>query len=273
MKFALLSGIAVSITIAHLPTIVMVPGAWHTSKHFKIFSRSLEKLNFPSVSIQMPDLGSAHPNSITVTDDVNSIRSILLYLLSEGKEVILLSHSWGGGPAGTAVNGLSKVERQSRGEKGGVVGLIFIAAFLARKGVIFKDALGGKLGSFVLRDTPGVGNTLPNSSLAIDAFYHDVPLALATRAVLELLPVSENAFATPSPSDPGWLNEGFKGRLAWIYTEQDHSVPPATQDSIMNGSGQVWDVRKMNTSHSPFLSQPDLLAVTIEDLANGWASS
>lgn len=58
----------------------------------------------------------------------------------------------GGGPAGTAANRLSKVERQNRDEKGGIIGLIFIAAFLTRKGVMFEGALGGNIGSFVLRD-------------------------------------------------------------------------------------------------------------------------
>lgn len=120
------------------------------------------------------------------------------------------------------------------------------------------------------RQIPSVGNTIPNSSLAVDTFYHDVPPALTTRAILELLPVSEHAFSTPSPTDPSWLNDGFKRKLAWIYTQQDHCVPPVAQDSIMNGSGQVWDVRKKNTSHSPFLSQPDLLAGIVQDLAKGW---
>ena len=41
------------------------------------------------------------------------------------------------------MKGLSKKEREAKGERGGVVGLIFIAGFLVEDGMSVKDTLPG----------------------------------------------------------------------------------------------------------------------------------
>jgi hypothetical protein len=45
---------------------------------------------------------------------------------------MLVAHSYGGCPVGAAANGLSKVERAAASKPGGILGLIFIAAFITQ---------------------------------------------------------------------------------------------------------------------------------------------
>ena len=110
----------------------------------------LHEAGYPTMSVTLPSVGSQEPKKIEVTTDVAFIREeMLLPLLEDGKDVILVMHSYGGLPGGAAAKGLSKSERRSEGQPGGVIGLVFLAAFLAREGDTLLSALGGELDDWI----------------------------------------------------------------------------------------------------------------------------
>lgn len=74
---------------------------------------------------------------------------LLAPLLEVGKDIVLVMHSYGGPPGSVAARGQSKTERKSRGLKGGVIGLVFIAALLAPEGASLRDMVGGKFHPWV----------------------------------------------------------------------------------------------------------------------------
>jgi hypothetical protein len=82
--------------------------------------------------------------------------------------------------------------------------------------------------------------------------------------------MSETVLSTPTPSVAGWLNEGFQGKLVYVRCGDDKAIPDFVQDGMMAASGVEWDVRRMQTSHSPSLSQPEELAGMIERVAREW---
>ena len=43
----------------------------------------------------------------------------------------------------------------------------------------------------------------------------------------------------------------------YVICEQDHAIPPFAQEAMARRAGEVI---RMNTGHSPFLSQPQALA-------------
>lgn len=53
--------------------------------------------------------------------------------------MVLLMHSYGGIPGNGSAVGLSKKEREGKGEKGGVVGLVFVSSYVAREGQTKND--------------------------------------------------------------------------------------------------------------------------------------
>lgn len=116
-----------------------MPGAWHSPEQYAMLRDILHREGYQTESIQLPSVGSTDPANESVTKDVQAIREkMLLPLIDQGKEVVLLMHSYGGCPGGAAAKGLSKAV----GERGGIIGLIFLAAFLAREGDSLKSVRG-----------------------------------------------------------------------------------------------------------------------------------
>jgi pimeloyl-ACP methyl ester carboxylesterase len=133
-----------------LPTIVIVPGAWHSPAHFKQLSALFKQAGYPVSSSSLPSLNPSDPDTTTTTSDSTFIREqVLGPLLEKGTDILLVMHSYGGSPGSVAARGLSKVERMSGGLQGGVIGLVFIAALLAPEGASLLAMVGGKFHPWV----------------------------------------------------------------------------------------------------------------------------
>ena len=127
------------------PTLVFVPGAFHTPSHFAPLIELLQKSSYPSLAVSLPSIG-AQAATGTLADDTQAIRSVLESLIEEeGKDVIIAAHSYGGVPACQSVSGLEKSKRADKREKGGIIHVLFIAALLVEEGKALVDALGGSL--------------------------------------------------------------------------------------------------------------------------------
>lgn len=140
------------------PTIALVPGAWHTPAHYEPLLEQLRKLGYATISQQLPSVGSEDPKSQSAANDADFVRrNVLLPELDQGKDVIVLMHSYGGSPGSAAAKGLSKTERAAAGQKGGVIGLVYISAFLAGEGdsLVSKNP-DGKLHPWVIIDVSSV---------------------------------------------------------------------------------------------------------------------
>ena len=143
---------AVSNKRATNPVIVLVPGAWHSPIHYGLLIAQLNKQGYVVVTDKLPSVGSSTPRSQSVANDSAYIKSKLLTpLLDAGKDILLLMHSYGGCPGADAAKGLSKSERTAAGKKGGIIGLVFMCAFVANEGDSLKSKLpGGVYDSWVI---------------------------------------------------------------------------------------------------------------------------
>ena len=128
-----------------VPTIVLVPGAWHSPVHYQFLFSQLETFGYPIVSRPLPSCDSPHPRAESVAGDAKYIReSLLLPLISAGKEIVLVMHSYGGCPGSTAAAGLSKAAQTAAGKPGGIIGLIFMCGFIAHEGDSLLSTLPGE---------------------------------------------------------------------------------------------------------------------------------
>ena len=129
---------------ASKPTIVFVPGAFHTSVHFEPMSALLNEASFPTTTVDLPT--TARARTASYKDDVYAVRSVLETLVKEGgKEVVVALHSYGGVPGCQTISGLERSRRKAEGRPGGVIHVLFIAALLVEQGQKLADALqGGK---------------------------------------------------------------------------------------------------------------------------------
>lgn len=129
------------------PTVVLVPGAWHTPSAFEPVLPLLHGAGYPTATVALPSVGVS-PGLLDFTDDVAAIRTLVEGLVDDlGREVLVVSHSYGAIPATEAVGSrelhhLGARARKARNQSGGVVGLVYIAAVLPMKGQSLGDSTG-----------------------------------------------------------------------------------------------------------------------------------
>lgn len=116
------------------PTILLVPGLWEGPTVFTQVSTLLESSGYTTQAASLPSTGSLSPGNPNMNDDILSIRVVISQLVQSSKEVLLVLHSAGGFLASEAMEGLSVREREDAGLKGGVSGIVFLTAGLARVG-------------------------------------------------------------------------------------------------------------------------------------------
>lgn len=181
------------------PTILFIPGAWFHPSTYDSFISHLQKLSFPTVYASYPSLDPSHPATADAANDTETVLkgSLLPLIENEGKDVVVVMHSYGGLPGSSAARGLSKAQRSGEGKKGGVVGLIHISGFVLPGGASVADGQGGELPAWVKQN-----EVRPRHHSSFDlrlAIYWPVP---STPPYSDsLLPVSPCP-TTLSPSSP-----------------------------------------------------------------------
>lgn len=97
-------------------TMVFVPGAFHTPAHFQSISELLYQSGCISGAISLPSLGN-YAATFAPGDDIRGIRSRLETLVEQdGKDIVLVMHSYGGVPVCQTVTGLEKSARVGSGK-------------------------------------------------------------------------------------------------------------------------------------------------------------
>ena len=98
-----------------------------------------------------------------------------------------------------------------------------------------------------------------NPDLAFDAFYHDCDPQVAAECIAQLRPFACAGWDLVETSvTPAW-------RLApttYVVCGKDRGIPPDDQRTM---AAQAGDVVELDTSHSPFLSQPRQVADVIAE--------
>lgn len=242
------------------PTILLVHGAFHGSWCWKLLLPRLVALGYQTETLDMP-CASGIPGS-TQFDDATHVRSIVDSLLSKGKRVVILAHSYGGLIASSALTGLSE------NNNGTLIGLIDLCAFILPRGIDHGAVIRSLGGSpYMDWDTPAEGLFVTKDPK--NMFYApDVPEDLAEWAIAQLRPQSMAATNGTVPPQ-AWQDDNYTGQLGYIRCTADSAVPLEEQDKMVEGAGgrERWVTRTLEGSgHSPFLSRPDQLAAVIDEI-------
>jgi pimeloyl-ACP methyl ester carboxylesterase len=114
------------------PVFVLLHGAWHTPTCWDRVVAVLDKSGYSAVTPALPSSGS-NPPTPDWSLDIETIRATVYDLVQEN-DIVVVMHSFSGMTGGTALHGLDKQACLLKGLKGGVVRLIYIAAFLVPEG-------------------------------------------------------------------------------------------------------------------------------------------
>ncbi|KAI1313263.1 Alpha/Beta hydrolase protein [Xylaria venustula] len=243
-------------TEENLPTVFLIPGAWHEKWVFDQLRAILETRGFETEALDLPTIVSKN-SKLGLADDAQYIHSALATLADAGKDIIIVPHSYGGHVAANAVTGLGVKERAAAGLRGGVLMIANLATMITPAGVSLLKNLGGN-------PLPWFGITedgMLTANGALDLFYHDVEAELAAKAVAELKPISYRVVTDVSEHAP-WDN-GIE--VGYIFCKDDHSIPIGAQMAMASIFPVGFFTATLESSHSPFLSMPDATADVIQD--------
>ncbi|MEU8381920.1 alpha/beta hydrolase [Streptosporangium sp. NPDC048865] len=219
-----------------MTTVMLVHGAWHRPACWAKLEPELHALGHETRSPALRSSGE-HPTA-GMHEDAALLAGELASI--EGP-VVLLGHSYGGIPITEAAAGA-----------GNVVRLIYLAAYMPDKGQSLYNLHGAP-------DPDDVSGLFPLIDDPRTSLYGDLTDAEAERAMGGLVRQSLRSFAEKADA-AAWRDIPS----AYIVTEHDRAIPPATQERM---AAQATETHRIATAHSPFLSQPRRLAALVDEIA------
>jgi len=219
-------------------TAVFVHGGWHDGWSWHLVRELLDARGVPSVALDLP---------MTTLDRDAAVLSDALAAI-EG-DTIVVSQTWGGSVATLGAIGAR-----------GVRHLIYIAAVVTEAGhptlsppasvpVKGRETLRPKV--IIETDT----TTIIDREVSLAAFYHDVEPSLARQAASRLRPFQKTGYAViETDAVAAWRTIP----TTYVVCAQDRMIHPDNQREMAAAAGA--EVLEWPSSHSPFLSYPDLVA-------------
>ncbi|KRA24385.1 hypothetical protein ASD65_08070 [Microbacterium sp. Root61] len=225
-------------------TILLVHGAWHGSWCWDLVAGLLRDRGWEVRTVDLPTVHSERKTDLALADDAAAVAAAIDAI--EGP-VTVVAHSYGGVPT---TQGATDPK---------VTHIVYVAAFALDLGESLLAAVGNVAPDWWLIDGP-LASAGTDAQPPQGLFYGDVDSALADACSARLLPQSLRAF-TDTIDQTAWRDRPS----TYIITEQDVIFPVVAQEALAARSGSV--AVRLDTSHSPFLSQPDAVADVIENAA------
>ncbi|GME47542.1 hypothetical protein GTA08_BOTSDO11688 [Neofusicoccum parvum] len=237
------------------PTVLLVPGAWQPSDAFDPLRRLLTQKGYESVAVDHPSVGG-EPADQTLDTDVASLRKTLAQLVDEqGKDVVVLLHSYGGVVGSCASEGFGAKQRAKEGKKGGILEIVYLSAFALPKGKSLVEMLGGQPLPWMKFEGPKVTVELPAST-----GFPDLSPSEQEKWNARLTHTAAAVFAGLSTYEP-WHDIP----CMYFICDGDTILIPPIQEAMAQSIGGT--IRRNTGAHSAFLSVPDQVLEGIEAAA------
>ena len=227
----------------------------HVPAHFSKLTAQLETAGYSCIGVELPcNTTSPYIDNrlLGISDDQSAIRATVLSQLETGRDVLVLTHSYGCIPGLAALSGLDSTTRSANGQSTSVKAVVMIAGFLCPPGTTMLAMMGGQLLPQYLHEGD---TTLPfNGPGALHMLYNDVEINEALKAVWRLKPQS---YAVNTSVIPDQL-AGLKGiPLNFLLCKKDNATPWEAQTGSVEGfkaAGVSVYAEVAESGHSPFLN-------------------
>ncbi|MFD8197491.1 alpha/beta fold hydrolase [Streptomyces wuyuanensis] len=219
-----------------LPTLVLVHGAWHGPWCWKYLIDELPGLDVRTVALPS---GSASLGNLYEDAEV-----VAKALASVGRPTVVVGHSYGGSPVTEAAATVTGVEK-----------VIYLAALVQDVGESVLSMAGGNYPPYWdVHERPAESADQGYFEVAqpCEVLYSDVPPNLAEQAVAKL-----GRQSLASAMQPLTRAAWRELPTTYIVCEDDKAIPLSLQERM---AARAQRIRRLRSGHSPFLSQPALLA-------------
>ncbi|KAL4805508.1 Alpha/beta hydrolase fold-1 [Aspergillus unguis] len=228
------------------PIFVFVPGAWHGAASFDRLRSLMTEQGLETEAIDTPSVGASPPVK-GLHADIEYTKGVLQGLVDSGRQVVLVLHSYGGVVGPSAAEGLGYAQRSKAGLVGGIISVVWMAAFVARKGQSLLDLLGGKwLPWMLFKNDDGYCYSSDENTV----FYSDMTPEDQQKHIALLQPQPILSFTQPATYE-SWHDIPSM----YLFCDQDQGLPLAVQEAFAKTLGNPV-VFHSDGSHSAFLSHP-----------------
>jgi len=232
-------------------TVVLVHGAWHGAWCWEAVVPLLDDRRIPSIAVDLPGHGD-DPGPLSDLDgDARAVRAVLDRL----DDAVVCGHSYGGAVISVAAADHPAVRH-----------LVYLTAFPLAPGESPMDAAADivppNAGTSELADAirfQDDGIVVLDEEVVVSALYADCAPDVAAKAAARLGPQAVAELRGVAPH-AAWQSIPS----TYVVCTEDHAVTPALQRALAT---RCTHVVEWPTSHSPFLSRPDLVAELLAELA------
>lgn len=240
-----------------LPSLVLIAGSWHQGTCYaRIIEPLQQRCKIRCTAVTLPPTMGDRETSFK--DDVDAAREAIMREISQGQDVVVVAHSFGGMVGNSAIKGLGhskKANPHQTATNGGVIGLILIASGFTLTGLAFMDPMFGiPPPSWKINKETGFADLVTSPR---ELFYHDLSQDDAEYWVSQLVPQNlKTMFEGGEHAYAGWMDVP-----TWfIGTIEDRGLPVMIQRmqvGMARAMGGDITHRELQSSHSPFLSMPE----------------
>ncbi|KAK5197987.1 hypothetical protein LTR99_009405 [Exophiala xenobiotica] len=242
------------------PSILFFPGSFVLVSLYQPIFDAVSEAGYEIKGIHLPSVGPSSRQgrdgpAPSMYDDAAMVAQEAERLADQGKDVIIIAHSYGGVPVSQAPRGLGKDERKAQGKPGGVVRLAYMTCLVPAIGKSAMDVL-----SSMPESKP------PSTSIDENGWALQEDPAGTARLILQHLSPEEGEaivrdFAKHSATC--FVNEltyaGYKDiPVSYLVCEDDLIGSPEMQragiDMIEQVSGRKVDVTSIKSGHCPNLA-------------------
>ncbi|KAI1110096.1 Alpha/beta hydrolase fold-1 [Nemania sp. NC0429] len=254
------------------PYFIIVPGSFAPASLYDEFVELARAngIDIKAMNLKTVRVGKASDAPApSMYDDAAAIAREVEALADEGREVILIPHSYGGVPATESAKGLSIQERQKQGKKGGLKRIAYKTVVLPSPGQSAQDVLessSSRTAPPFEADEHGWFHFTDPDYIAKETFS-DLPPEKAKRWQNTFSEHSAVSFINPL-THPGYKDVP----VSYLLCEDDVVIPPEQQrreiEMVERETGNKVDVTSIRAGHAPTASVPDQVLAWVLDLAS-----
>ena len=256
------------------PVILIVHGGYFFAEAFQNFQSELLKAGYESRCPQLPSCRDTRPldQKAGQPEDIAVIRKAAHELISSGRSIIVLAHSYGGIVACGAISN-DMLASSDSGGRAGVLHMVFLSCWLLLPGSTVEDLL--KKYGFQMKVALATNEDgTVYSTNSPEAFYNDIyeedpsraeTLAKANNTthnwVTATLPVQGSPWKTVSST--------------YVHCKRDQAILLPLQKSMVSDAqtalesadkSVTMDALEIDTGHCPFASAPEELVQIIKSI-------
>ncbi|KAI1179063.1 Alpha/beta hydrolase fold-1 [Nemania sp. FL0916] len=254
-----------------LPSVVLVPGAWTPPSAYHKLVHELKAKSFEVHVPALPTNNSRQPPNSTFAADIAAVQQVVEELVDhDEKHVLMLMHSYGGVVGTSAVQGLTRADRRREARPGGVVQLVYVAAFMLDVGqniqtVVKEVNLPGRDGLVKFADDNS-GTWFPIDPPSL--LYHDLTRE-DQKEQTEFLNWGNVAILTATATYAAWKDVP----TLYVRAIEDRWLPPEFQDFCLRNAEHAGvttvDVDALESGHSPYVKFAEEIAAMALEKALG----